>query len=668
MKKSTETLFNAIGGLNDELLDSAIERSALASEAAREETAEPAVSLHFAAETSAPRPRSKKLLRIGLIAAALTLVLGIGVIAEQIRKGLAERIIPVDKEATVIVNEDGTRVFKKLVVDENAPVTKEDLIDRALNTADYYDTISVLFERYRGGIHYSTISIDADLNTAKSYQKAVDYDGRVHESISDGETVTDYVNSNDYSYYRVTGTAVNRLDEDVTKINSTERISIDEYGNLIPLTREEFTNASYALFCINPAREVFLYLNDSENWEITGETEYLGRKAVSASGTAYLFTNEDPNEPAAYQLDFCIDKCTGMLLKLTVSNEDGIIDGVIVKEFAIDQPELTDARIEEAIEIHKEGYLTESEYQQRKKEEEAKRAAENEEFFANYVPIAADPDETLTKDAIYERMRSTYDYFSCLSIQYSLRGFDDFDNEEQISIDTDLRTAKAYQVRRAEGIYLEDISNSRLMTTYNSETQQYIHITCDNVQKREKDLSKLLEEGPLSDYSLGYWKYNFYPNYANASLANDAVIPQGYALIFLTDQALWEIDGECEYLGRKCVELSGAVSDYEEMENRDLLKYLDVLAQDYGVREFRMVIDKLSGILMQFECRDETGELIRETKVTELLVDQPEITEARIEAGIERTSAYQYKKGQGNSFLKKGNRIPLEKCNLPEIR
>ncbi len=633
MKKSTETLFNAIGGLNDELLDRAIGRSIRANDKTREETAKSAAELCLTGETSAPRPRSKKLLRIGLIAAALVLVLGIGVLG--FNKGLAERVIPVDKSETVSTDENGNRVFTKIEVDENAPVTKAELIERALNTVDYYNTVSVTFERYRLGELSGSYTIDANLNTAKAVQTLRRSSQSLESIVSDGETVVTYQDFYGEKVYHIEGAALNRLDEDASVFDTTPRLTITEHGAAIPLFRDDFTNASASVFCINPAREVFYYFNDDESWEITGEIEYLGRKAVEASGTAYLRTGATPDELVPAPMYFCIDKKTGILLKFAVLDEDGdIIDGVTVNEITIDQPEYTDERIDAAIEQYRasrDEYLSREEYQQNQK-------YENADYHANYVPLAVDPEEETTKDEIYKRMLRTFDYFNTVSVEYSLRSFEDFENEETVTIDTDIKTSKALTSCKAEGIDLLLTSDGTNMLVYDLVSHaKYARNGIGNecISRRDKQNDTLCRSGPMVEFSkTGYDAPGSIPNYSNSQFAPDVLMPRDYAIGFLSDQSLWEITGEKEYLGRKADEIEGVLTKDPDTEYPVLDDMIRYLVEKYGISRFYFSIDKLTGIILELECWDEDGNLIRETKVTALSLDKPEYTDARIEKGL----------------------------------
>lgn len=607
MSKKSETIFEAVSYIPEEVYSQKHEIGACA--------------------------RGRKLLRVGLIAAALVVLLGIAALG--LNKGLAERVIPVDKSATVSTDENGNRVFHKIEVDGNAPVTKAELIERALNTVDYYDTVSVTFERYRNGELSGEYSIDANLNTAKAIQTLRSSDQSLNTIVSDGETVVSYSDFYGEKVCHVEGAALNRLDEDASAFETTPRLTVTEHGGAIPLFRDDFTNASASVFCINPAREVFYYFNDDESWEITGEIDYLGRKAVEASGTAYLRMGAAYDELVPAPMYFCMDKKTGMLLKFSVLNEDGnIIEGVTVNEIAIDQPEYTDARINAAIEQYRasrEEYLTREEYQQKQK-------AENADYHANYVPLIVDPAEENTKEAIYARMTRTFDYFNTVSVEYTLHSFEDFENVEAVTIDADIKSSKAFTTCKAEGIDLLLTSDGTNMLVYDLVSHaKYARNGTGNetIQKRDK-LEDTMRHAkpPVTFTSYGTKEDGCSLNYSNSQFAPDVLMPRDYAIGLLSEYSLWEITGEGELLGRKTVEIEGAFTENPETEYPALDDLIRYVVEKYGVSRFRLSVDKLTGILLSLECWDEDGNLIRETKVTALSLDDPEYTDARIEAGL----------------------------------
>ena len=120
------------------------------------------------------------------------------------------------------------------------------------------------------------------------------------------------------------------------------------------------------------------------------------------------------------------------------------------------------------------------------------------------------------------------------------------------------------------------------------------------------------------EYNLGMDCWVLRSNPTNAPLASYCLLPQELAFGFLYHQSDWEITGETEYLGRICEEISG------------------VLTGAYGEKmrstHFTMYVDKLTGILMKLDTFDDQEEVVNYFALNEIILEQPEITDAAIEA------------------------------------
>ena len=135
MSKKSETIFEAISYIPEEVYS--MERK----------------------ETSAESPRGKKLLRVGLIAAVITVLFGVVAFASgllTLRDGITYQeladssaviesaIVPV---ATPPGYPDATEniEYRRIYADENEEMTQESTLNRMLNAVDYYDYASVTF-------------------------------------------------------------------------------------------------------------------------------------------------------------------------------------------------------------------------------------------------------------------------------------------------------------------------------------------------------------------------------------------------------------------------------------------------------------------------------------------------------------------------------------------
>ena len=335
MKKNDETFFTAIGGLNDELLDREIERSIRENDKAREETAKSATELCPTGETSAPRPH-RKLLGIGLIAAVLVVLFLVGAFASNVIKGKTDRIIPASFDYPAISATDFER-------DEE--FTEDVLIERMLNSVDYFNTASIKFT-YTDSLDLvgiQEVTIDTNIDTSKAYERIVcrEYD---LETISDGKSVYSYNHTN--NTLQNFGSPIRRQDELKDYLENTPRHEVGENSENYWNSRMNITNADYATHCLVPQHFTFGFLNPDNAWEISGETEYLGRKCVEITGVSTGYGEKW----GVTHFTMCVDKKTGILFKLEgYDNEGNCMLSMIVSEAYIDQPEITDTNLDEKI-------------------------------------------------------------------------------------------------------------------------------------------------------------------------------------------------------------------------------------------------------------------------------------------------------------------------------
>lgn len=101
--------------------------------------------------------------------------------------------------------------------------------------------------------------------------------------------------------------------------------------------------------------------------------------------------------------------------------------------------------------------------------------------------------------------------------------------------------------------------------------------------------------------------YRYRRDASNCSLSSYCVDPQELTYSYLTDMDLWDIvDDNVEYLGRTCVKLQGATSDY--------------IAEKHSADHFTMLVDKETGILLDFQATLD-GQVTRYMTVTEFELD-----------------------------------------------
>ena len=308
MNEKNTDLLKAFSDLSDDTLESAFEP----------------VSAHTA-------HRGRAAFRIALIAAALTLLLGVGVLAERRAKGLTEQIVPVSA-----IEEEGEE-----------PFTKDELVARALSTTARFDTVSVEFEIRSATQPKFSVRIDSDLVNAKAYEHIIGEDYE-YERFTDGENFYDSDLMDTRFFTMSEGGVYKRENVDLEHFQSTPRTYYDEdFGDFLGLDQENVVNAGYAPYCLIPDGYVYKLLNEGDSWEITGESEYLGRKCVLARGRAYLDAQKYGNVSEFF---LRIDRKTGILLTLELYNEAGeAVETMSVSKLLIDEEE-TRAEIENVLE------------------------------------------------------------------------------------------------------------------------------------------------------------------------------------------------------------------------------------------------------------------------------------------------------------------------------
>ena len=552
------------------------------------------------AEAAEQKRRGKTFFRVALIAAALALVLGVGAVAKQWQKGLAERVI-----ASASNTSDTT---------ENDPLSKEALFERALNTIDYFDTASLRFERITNKIGLQKAEVDVDLNTSKAYEHLIGEGETDWECFCDGTLIYRYdCKFPELPAYEA-GYALSRLDENKERLETTPRVYLDENETEIWLMREHYTNTTLEKYCLSPSSYVITFLNDPEHWEITGEGEYLGRQCVLVSGDVPNSRLSKYDE-GVKSFTMCFDRKTGILLWLSLLGENGEnVESIEVTELTVDDAEYTDARIEAALSrLWEYGVVT------------AETASSSEPApEIEFQVIKADEDEIPTQETVYDRMLNTVDYYECVTVKYKTKTRPD-DVEHTESIDTDIPKHISYTTFCDEINVMESYCDGTGIYAYYPKKDATDYYGNARV-RTQYETEKLAIEPRYTVDENGESSAWYRSDLTNSIRSDDTVLPQGPAFLFLSDFEKWEIAGETEYLGRRCVELEGSLSDYASGK--------------FKANSFYMCIDKLTGILLKLECYGDSGELSRYTTVSEIIVDQPEITDARIEAGIEKCKSF----------------------------
>ena len=242
-----------------------------------------------------------------------------------------------------------------------------------------------------------------------------------------------------------------------------------------------------------------------------------------------------------------------------------------------------------------------------------------------YAAIKSDLQEEITQQILYDRMLNAVDYFECVSIKYKTK-LNENDIEHIESIDSDIPKNISYTTFYDDINQMESYCDGKDINVYYLHNQQKDYFGGANV--RTECEMKILETTPRHSINEndGYDEWLYRSDLTNSIRSDDTIFPQGPAFLFLSDFEKWKIIGETDYIGRRCIELQGNLSEYAE--------------EKFNSNSFYMCIDKLTGILLKLECYNKNGEIERYTTVSEINIDQPEITDSKIEAGINKCNAY----------------------------
>ncbi len=239
----------------------------------------------------------------------------------------------------------------------------------------------------------------------------------------------------------------------------------------------------------------------------------------------------------------------------------------------------------------------------------------------------ADPNEEITQEILYNRMLNTVDFFECVSIEYKTKTRAD-DIEHTESIDSDIPKHISYTTFYDETNQMEGYCDGKDMYVYYLHNKEKDYFGKPHLRtESEMELLATTPRHSINEID-GYDEWVYRNDLTNSIRSDDTIFPQGPAFLYLSDFDKWSVIGETDYLGRKCVELEGSLSDFAGTK--------------FKSNSFYMCVDKLTGILLKLECYDEDGEIKRYTTVSKITIDHPEITDSKIEAGIEKCQALPY--------------------------
>ncbi len=218
------------------------------------------------------------------------------------------------------------------------------------------------------------------------------------------------------------------------------------------------------------------------------------------------------------------------------------------------------------------------------------------------------------QEEVYYKMLNSMDYFTTARVSFTevLPGFDE---ELAYTIETNLDTSIAHQTLTSSDdpdFSQETYADGTTVWEYDNRAKRFS--SAGEVEKRRT----LAEEWPgiTERYSIdenGDPHYRYRGNPTNVSGAEECLLPQTWAFGLLPEKDLWVIEGSLEYCGRTCYDIVGTVRDS--------------YAAQIGVDQFRMYVDRETGILLLLDAWNDQGSACSVT-VTEITVDDPSICAA----------------------------------------
>lgn len=249
--------------------------------------------------------------------------------------------------------------IKEIPVEQLTPETKQDYYHKMLNAIDYYNTVSGSFKtNYLGNNNTEETVVSYQVDMINNLSQEI-----VNGPCNDSEIYASknrlvYVNNSNMTittsnqiftktdelagynnYVMQTQNDVKKAKNEFNKIFADEnRVTVDENGDTHYLNRLNSTNlcisASYSLL---PQGLTFGYLSNQDMWEISGDTEYLGRNAVVIKGTSGDYGKKFNTST----FEMIVDKETGILLELQGYDENGNPSEYIkTTEISFEQPDV----------------------------------------------------------------------------------------------------------------------------------------------------------------------------------------------------------------------------------------------------------------------------------------------------------------------------------------
>lgn len=237
-----------------------------------------------------------------------------------------------------------------------------------------------------------------------------------------------------------------------------------------------------------------------------------------------------------------------------------------------------------------------------------------------------------TKQDYYHKMLNAIDYYNTVSGSFKTNYLGG-DNADETVVSYQVDMIHNLSQETVKGPYNDSevyASNNRLVYVNHSDMSvttsnqiftkadelagynNYVMQTQNDVEKAKTEFNKIFDDdNRVTVDENGDTHYLNRLNSTNLCIsASYSLLPQGLTFGYLSNQDMWEVSGDAEYLGRDAAVIKGTAGDY---------------GKKFNTATFEMIIDKETGILLELQGYDENGNPSEYIKTTEISFEQPDV-------------------------------------------
>lgn len=222
----------------------------------------------------------------------------------------------------------------------------------------------------------------------------------------------------------------------------------------------------------------------------------------------------------------------------------------------------------------------------------------------------------LTQDEIKNKMVNSIDYFEYASGEFTYTseaaGFDYSVSYNVVNVPGEYKSKVTYY-DNASQCGFDTVFDGQTLYDVDHKAEYYIEsdIMAANApyapeewSDEDKAYENRIEPAPNGE---NVYYYREDPTYM--SIAKASLFPQEVAFGYLQDNNMWAITGYEEYLGREVAVLEGDLNEYYQDKTQG--------------STFKMWVDTETGILLQKEVYNESGEVVEKLETTSFTLNDP---------------------------------------------